>query len=501
MLKDKTVVLGITGGIAAYKAADLASKLTQAGAKVETIMTESATKFITPVTLRGVTGRCVVTTMWDLSGPFSIEHVALADAADIVVIAPATANTIAKIANGIADDILSCTVLATKAPVVIAPAMHNNMWENPVTQENIAKLKARGFTIVGPGYGHLASGDVGWGRLIENEVIIANINKILGKNGDLAGKCIVVTAGGTSEPIDPVRIITNRSSGKMGFAIAEAARDRGANVKLIIGSVSAAIPVGVDVTRIETAAEMLDAVVKETAGCDALIMTAAVADYMPKKTAAQKIKKETTGNMTIDLIKTPDILTEVSGGKFVKVGFAAESENLIENARDKLIRKKLDMVVANDITRSDSGFGTDTNKVWFVNPGDKVEDLPLMTKREVADKVLDRVVEIIKANSKGNGQPTSFDIELKAGYIERNYLPVSQKYRGLFPDYKTDFVIESDTGNIETNAGLCKNNDYCSLEIRKGMTVWYRKNSELKPGSIIMFTIEPLKKYRLEIVK
>lgn len=226
MLKDKTVVLGITGGIAAYKAADLASKMTQAGAKVETILTESALKFITPVTLRGITGRNAVTSMWDLSSPFSVEHVALADAADIVVIAPATANTIAKIANGIADDMLSCTVLATKAPVVIAPAMHTNMWENPVTQENITKLKARGFTIVGPGYGHLASGDTGWGRLIENEIIIANVNKVLGKNGDLAGKTIVITVGGTQEPIDPVRVIGNRSSGKMGFAIAEAARDR-----------------------------------------------------------------------------------------------------------------------------------------------------------------------------------------------------------------------------------------------------------------------------------
>jgi len=501
MLKDKTVVLGITGGIAAYKAADLASKLTQAGAKVETILTESATKFITPVTLRGVTGRCVVTTMWDLSGPFSIEHVALADAADIVVIAPATANTIAKIANGIADDILSCTVLATKAPIVIAPAMHYNMWENPVTQENIAKLKARGFTIVGPGYGHLASGDVGWGRLIENEVIIATMNKILGKNGDLAGKCIAVTAGGTSEPIDPVRIITNRSSGKMGFAIAEAARDRGANVKLIIGSVSAAIPVGVEVTKIETAAEMLDAVVKETAGCDALIMTAAVADYMPKKTVAQKIKKETTGNMTIDLIKTPDILTEVSGGKFVKVGFAAESEHLLENAKDKLIRKKLDMVVANDITRSDSGFGTDTNKVWFVNPGDKVEDLPLMTKREVADKVLDRVMEIFIEKDLRN--IISFEKNLTATNIDLRdpYIRIKKVKRDLFPDYGTTITIESDIGDITGKCRNCQSNGHDYLEVH-GIREWVKRHPELKVGDKVRITIiEAKKKYHLEIVK
>ncbi len=400
MLKGKTVVLGITGGIAAYKAADLASKLTQAGAKVETILTEAAQEFITPVTLRGVTGRYVVTTMWDLSGPFSVEHVALADAADVVVIAPATANTIARIANGQCDDMLSCTVLATKAPVVVAPAMHHNMWENPVTQENIKKLQARGFTIVGPGYGHLASGGVGWGRLIENEVIIANINKVLGTNGDLAGRCIVITSGGTSEPIDPVRIITNRSSGKMGFAIAEAARDRGATVKLIVGNVSAPIPIGVEVTKVETAAQMRDAVVKETTLCDALIMTAAVADYMPRKSATQKIKKETAGNMVIDLVKTPDILTEVSNASFVKVGFAAESEHLLENARDKLVRKKLDMVVANDITRNDSGFGTDTNKVWFVGPDDRTDDLPLLTKREVGDRILDRVAELLKTKAK-----------------------------------------------------------------------------------------------------
>jgi phosphopantothenoylcysteine decarboxylase/phosphopantothenate--cysteine ligase len=501
MLKGKIVVLGITGGIAAYKAADLASKLTQAGAKVETIMTESALKFITPVTLRGVTGRNVATTMWDLSASYSVEHVALADMADVVVIAPATANTIAKIANGLADDLLSCTVLATKAPVVVAPAMHNNMWENPVTQENIKKLKTRGFTVVGPGYGHLASGAVGWGRLIENEVIIAAITTALGKNGDLAGRCIVVTVGGTSEPIDPVRILTNRSSGKMGFAVAEAARDRGAKVKVIIGSVSAPIPSGVEVVKVETAIQMRDAVVKATALCDALIMTAAVADYMPKKPAKQKIKKETRGNMVIDLIKTPDILTEVRDGDFVKVGFAAESEHLLENAKDKLIRKRLDLVVANDITRSDSGFGTDTNKVWFVNPGDKTDDLPLMTKREVGDKLLDRVVELFKSKEKKDNEPVSFEIKLKKGYIERNYLPVPQKYRELFPEYKASFVIETNSGEITTKAGLLKNGDYSSLEIRKGMTKWYRKNAALAPGSVVKFIIEPLKKYNLEIVK
>lgn len=398
MLKGKTIILGITGGIAAYKAADLASKLTQSGAKVETIMTESATRFVTPVTFRGVTGRNVATTMWDLNGPYSVEHIALADAADVVVIAPATANTIAKLAGGLADDLLSCTVLATKAPVVIAPAMHENMWENAVTQDNIRKLKALGFSIVGPGYGHLASGGFGWGRLIENEAIMTGITVALGKKGDLAGKRIVVTVGGTAEPIDPVRIITNRSSGKMGFAIVEAARDRGAAVKVIVGSVSVPVPYGVEVIKAETAIQMRDAVVKETRLCEALIMAAAVADYQPKMASTQKIKKENTDNLTIELIKTPDILSEVGDGNFIKVGFAAESEHLLENAKAKIARKHLDLLVANDITRNDSGFGTDTNKVWLVGSGTRgIQELPLLTKREVAEKILDSVVALLKS--------------------------------------------------------------------------------------------------------
>jgi len=393
MLTGKTIVLGITGGIAAYKAADIASKLTQAGARVEVVMTESATKFITPLTLRSLTGRPVVTSMWELASEFSLEHVALADTADVVVIAPATANIIAKLAAGIADDMLTCVVLATKAPVIVAPAMHSEMFQNSITQENLAKLKARGFTIVEPAYGYLASGKIGVGRLAETETIISTIKQVLGRSGDLAGKRIVVTAGGTREPIDPVRHIGNRSSGKMGYAIAEAARDRGATVTLITAPTSLPEPAGVEVIPIETAVQMKEAVTKAVAEADALIMAAAVADYQPRSVAKAKIKKEAP-SLTLELVRTPDILTEVKAN-FIKVGFAAESEDVIVNARRKLQKKKLDLMVANDITAKESGFSVDTNKVTLISQDGKIESLPLLTKREVADRILDRVVEMM----------------------------------------------------------------------------------------------------------
>jgi phosphopantothenoylcysteine decarboxylase/phosphopantothenate--cysteine ligase len=289
MLANKTIVLGITGGIAAYKAADIASKLTQAGAMVEVVMTESATRFIAPLTLRSITSRPVVTDMFEPSVEFSLEHIALAEAADVVTIAPATANTIAKIATGIADDMLTCLVLATKAPVIVAPAMNDNMFQNPVTQENLAKLKARGFIIVEPAYGRLASGKMGWGRLAEVETIIGTIKQVLGRKGDLANKRIVVTAGGTQESIDPVRHIGNRSSGKMGYAVAEAARDRGATVKLITAPTSLPPPAGIEVVPVQTARLMMAAVAKAVIKADALFMAAAVADYQPKNIATAKI--------------------------------------------------------------------------------------------------------------------------------------------------------------------------------------------------------------------
>ncbi len=397
MLTNKTIVLGITGGIAAYKAADLASKLTQAGAKVNVIMTKAATEFITPLTLRSLTHQPVVTDMFELASEFSIEHVALAEAADIVVIAPATADIIAKIASGIADDSLTTTVLATLAPVVVAPAMNVNMYQNSITQENLAKLKTRGFIIIDPEYGRLASGKMGMGRLADIEKIIGAVRQMLGKNGDLAGRRIVVTAGGTQEAIDPVRYIGNHSSGKMGYALAEAARDRGAKVTLVTAPTALPDPVGIEVVHIISAIEMKEAVTKATVKADALIMAAAVADYQPKSVAGGKIKKAVTGpEWAMELVRTPDILSDVKGS-FIRVGFAAETtEKLMEHARkDELEKKNLDLVAANDISAPDSGFNVDTNKVILISKDGEVEDLPLMSKREVADEILDRVVGLM----------------------------------------------------------------------------------------------------------
>ena len=393
MLANKTIILGITGSIAAYKAADIASKLVQAGATVEVIMTESATRFIAPLALGSITGRPVVIDMFEPAAEFNIEHVALAEAADVVVIAPATANIIAKLAAGISDDMLTCTVLATKASVILAPAMNVNMFQNPITQENLAKLKARGFTVIDPAYGRLASGKMGLGRLAEVEAIISTIKQVVGRSGNLSGKRIVVTAGGTQEPIDPARHIGNRSSGKMGYAMAEAARDRGAEVKLITAPTSLPEPVGMEVVHIETAVQMKQAVAKAVAQADALIMAAAVADYQPKSVAQAKIKKESP-SLTLELTRTPDILTEVKGS-FLRVGFAAESEDVVANARQKLEKKQLDIIIANDITDPNSAFGTDTNKVTLIDKKGSIENLPLLPKQEVADKILDRVVELL----------------------------------------------------------------------------------------------------------
>jgi phosphopantothenoylcysteine decarboxylase/phosphopantothenate--cysteine ligase len=393
MLRNKTIVLGITGGIAAYKAAEIASQLTQAGAKVNVIMTEEAVQFISPVTFRALTGRPVVIEMFDLAAEFSIEHVSLAQAADVVVIAPATANIIAKLAAGIADDMLCCTVLATKAPVLIAPAMETNMYTNPVTQDNLAKLEARDFVIIGPATGWLASGREGLGRLADIKDIIGSICQLLGSGGDLAGRHIVVTAGGTQEPIDPVRYISNRSSGKMGYALAEAARDRGAKVTLVTAPTSLPEPVGVNIIQVGTAQEMRQAVENVTLRADALIMAAAVADYRPIRAAKDKIKKGKAG-LTLELECTPDILGTVKGN-FIKVGFAAESSNLMENAGEKLKQKGLDFIVANDIAARDSGFGTDTNRVTIIDRKGKIDSLPLLAKREVAERVLDRVAKLL----------------------------------------------------------------------------------------------------------
>jgi phosphopantothenoylcysteine decarboxylase/phosphopantothenate--cysteine ligase len=392
MLEGKTVVLGVTGSIAAYKAVDIASQLSRAGVKVDVVMTEEATRFVSPLSFRAITGRTVTTDMFDASSELSVTHIALARAADVVAIAPATANVIAKLATGIADDVLCCTVLATNAPVVIAPAMDANMYENPVTQENVSRLKKRGFVFVGPKFGKLVSGEEGLGRFANTGEIIGVISQVLGRGGSFADRHIVVTAGGTQEFIDPVRVITNRSSGKMGYALAEAARDRGAKVTLITGPTLLTRPVGVDAIDVCSAEEMLQAVRSAISEADVLVMAAAVADYRPRSKAKGKIKKEDAG-LTLELERTPDILGEVKGN-FIRVGFAAESENLVENATRKLRQKKLDLIVANDVTAKGSGFGVDSNRVTIIGKDGKAESLPLLSKREVADRVLDRVARL-----------------------------------------------------------------------------------------------------------
>ncbi|MGD9117017.1 MAG: bifunctional phosphopantothenoylcysteine decarboxylase/phosphopantothenate--cysteine ligase CoaBC [Dehalococcoidia bacterium] len=393
MLKDKNIILGITGSIAAYKAVDIASRLIKEGAKVEVVMTEAAGWFIAPLALRSITGRAVVTDMFDDESEHTIEHVALAEAADLVVIAPATASLIAKLAAGIADEMPSLVVLATKAPVIIAPAMNVNMYENPITQDNLAKLKARGFTVIDPERGRLASGRVGLGRLANTDKIMGTIKQVLGRQGDLAGKTLVVTAGGTQEPIDPVRHITNPSSGKMGYAIAEAARDRGASVRLVSAPTSLPEPAGVEVIAVKTTAEMQKAVAKAVKGADVLVMAAAVTDYQARAVAEDKIKKDRP-DLELELVRTPDILAGVEGD-FIRVGFAAESSDIVANAKKKLASKKLDMIVANDITAADSGFGVDTNRVVIIDRKGETE-LPLMSKRQVAERILDGVAKLLK---------------------------------------------------------------------------------------------------------
>ena len=392
-LVNKHIVLGVTGSIASYKAIDLASKLTQAGALVDTILTYGATQFITPLAFRSITHRDVITDLYDLDSEFSNEHVALARRADIVTIVPATVNCIAKLAWGMADDPLTTTVVATEAPLLIAPAMDGNMYSHPATQDNLQILERRGVVIVGPDQGYLASGLSGKGRLVDPTQLVGHIAAALGKKGDLSGKKIVISAGGTQEPIDPVRVITNNSSGKMGYAIAEAARDRGAEVILITAPTSLSDPPSITVKNVTTAAEMCSLVLSEVTDSDALIMSAAVADYRPKTSAEQKIKKSDSG-LTIDLTKTEDIL-EKATGNFVKVGFSAESENLVSNATEKIGRKSLDLIVANDITDPDSGFGKDTNKVVIIDDQLQAEHLPILTKYDVGNEILNRVLKVL----------------------------------------------------------------------------------------------------------
>ena len=399
-LAGKHVVLGVTGSIASYKAVDLASKLVQAGVLVDVIMSYGATQFVTPLAFRSITHREVVTDTYDVGSEFANEHVALARRADIVVIAPATVNCIAKLAVGLADDPLTTTVIATTAPLLVAPAMDAAMYDHPATQENLEKLRQRSVAIAGPAPGRLASGLMGMGRLVEPADLLGHITATLGRNGDLAGRTIVVSAGGTQEPIDPVRVITNHSSGKMGYALAEAARDRGARAVLVTAPTGLPDPPLVDVVKVQTAEQMGQAVKAEMEHADALVMAAAVADYRPAVAAEQKIKKN-DDELIIELAKTTDILNTVRGN-FVRVGFAAESENLVANATDKVRRKSLDLIVANDITDADSGFGSDTNRVVLIDREMRVEELPLLTKYEVSHKILDKIRDLL-AGATQNG--------------------------------------------------------------------------------------------------
>ena len=395
-LENKNIVLGVTGSISCYKALDISSKLVQEGALVDVIMTYGATQFIAPLSFRSLTHRPVVTTTLDAESELSIEHVTLAERADVIVIAPSTAHTLAKLALGLADDPLTTTILATKSPVIVAPAMDANMYDNPATKENIAKLKSRGIVVVKPTKGRLASGLVGEGRLTEVPDLIGNIKAVLGKTRDLAGRKFIISAGGTQEPLDPARIITNRSSGKMGYALAEAARDRGAHVNLVTAPTSLPDPAAIEVTHVNTVSEMRKTIIEGCKNVDALIMAAAVSDYRPKQIATHKIKKMPGDKgITLHLVNVPDFFQKVPA-KVLRVAFAAESERVISNATTKLVQKNLNLIVANDVTKPGAGFQSDTNKVWLITKKGEVEDIPLMSKYEVSHRILDKIIKIFK---------------------------------------------------------------------------------------------------------
>lgn len=411
LLKDKRILLGVTGGIAAYKVCALASHLTQAGAQVDVVMTEAATHFVTPLTFQSLTGRPVYTTMWgaldaalgeDAVLPTHVVHVGLAEAADLLVIAPATANTMAKLAHGLADNLLTTLALAARCPLLLVPAMDVEMWGHAATQANVATLRERSARFAGPARGRMASGLEGEGRMVEPGEILGHVRLTLGRHGPLAGRRVVVTAGPTREAIDPVRFVSNPSSGRQGFALAQAALDLGARVTLVAGPTHLATPVGAEQVDVVTAQGMHDVVLATTGDADALLMAAAVGDFRPEKAAAQKIKKGDR-DLGVRMVRTADILSAVAARRVkadfprVVVGFAAETERVMENARDKLAAKNLDLIVANDVTARDAGFGVETNRVTILDRDGGAAQLPLMSKTAVAEAVMGRVAALLAA--------------------------------------------------------------------------------------------------------
>jgi phosphopantothenoylcysteine decarboxylase/phosphopantothenate--cysteine ligase len=404
--QDRCILLGVTGSIAAYKAADLASKLTQAGCRVEVILTQAALQFITPLTFQSVTGRRAYSDadLWGREG--HVRHIGLGQSGDLLVIAPASANTIAKLAHGIADNLLTVTALAARCPLMLAPAMDAGMYAHPATQANLELLKQRGALVVGPVEGHLASGLVGLGRMVEPAELLGHIRLALARGGPLEGRKVVVTAGGTQEPLDPVRFLANRSSGKQGYALAQAALDRGAEVVLISAPTHLSPPCGARCVPVNTAQDMLEAVLAELPQADVLIMAAAVADFRPLAPAEHKIKR--SGEVPeVRLEATPDILAAVAEFKqrthlpCLTIGFAAETRDLLTYARAKLRAKHLDLLVANDITAPDAGFVVDTNRVILLDARGGEEHLPLLSKAEVADRILERIVALLQEQKPG----------------------------------------------------------------------------------------------------
>ena len=401
ILQGKRILLGVTGSIACYKAAELASRLAQGGAQVQVVLTAAAQQFITPLVFQSVTGQraYVDADMWGAEG--HVQHIGLAQDADLLVIAPASANTIAKMAHGLADNLLSVTALAARCPLLLAPAMDGGMYVHPATQANLAILKERGVDVIGPAEGHLASGLTGLGRMVEAEEILGHIRVLLGRSGALKGRRVVVTAGGTQEPLDPVRVIANRSSGKQGYALAQAALDAGAAVTLISGPTALKTPVGASRIDVGTAEQMLEAVLQALPHADALLMAAAVADFRPIRVQSEKIKKE-DGVPSFELECTPDILAQAAQiaknrPSLAVIGFAAESRDLVANASRKLMEKNLDLIVANDITASDAGFSVDDNRITLLHADGRVEALPLMSKIEAAEHVIDRLAAILES--------------------------------------------------------------------------------------------------------